>query len=287
MVLAILIPNLANSLRVFTIVLIGYFVDMKYASGADHLIYGWVFFGIVLFLLVILGETFREKTEAAQINSDKLVLGDFRKWQLSKGSLFTAFFVLIVLYIWQVSLALKSDTVNTVVDRKALTEFSIEKPLTGRWNVIFNGYTDFYTGTLIQQEAEKPEIVLVWYPQNKEGKELISSQNALYDKGVWSSVSEVTTSLGGDLRVSLLEIVSNTGQNRFILSWYQLKDKAVASKSAGKIYQAFDVMFSGNGAGALVAFSLPFKNSEKENVKAKLLSDAKTVADKIYYVLPF
>ncbi len=46
---------LANTLRAYIIVMLGHFSDMKVATGADHLIYGWVFFGLVMFLLFWIG----------------------------------------------------------------------------------------------------------------------------------------------------------------------------------------------------------------------------------------
>ena len=51
-VAAILAPIAANSLRVYGVIMIGHWSDMKYAVGADHLLYGWFFFVAILFLLL-------------------------------------------------------------------------------------------------------------------------------------------------------------------------------------------------------------------------------------------
>jgi exosortase A len=58
--LAGIMPILANSLRAYLIVMIGHFSDMRLAVGIDHLIYGWVFFGFVMFLLFTLGRLWQE-----------------------------------------------------------------------------------------------------------------------------------------------------------------------------------------------------------------------------------
>jgi EpsI family protein len=42
------------------IVMLGHMSDMTIATGADHLVYGWVFFGFVIFVLFWLGSFFRE-----------------------------------------------------------------------------------------------------------------------------------------------------------------------------------------------------------------------------------
>ena len=60
---AIVVPILANSGRAYMIVMIGHLSGMEYAVGVDHLIYGWVFFGIVMLLLFWIGSFWREDDE--------------------------------------------------------------------------------------------------------------------------------------------------------------------------------------------------------------------------------
>ena len=48
---SIVVPVLANWLRAYFIVMLGHFSGNKLAVGFDHIIYGWVFFGVVIFLM--------------------------------------------------------------------------------------------------------------------------------------------------------------------------------------------------------------------------------------------
>ena len=48
---AILMSLVANWARAYMIVLIGHYSEMRYGTGADHLYFGWVFFGLVMFLV--------------------------------------------------------------------------------------------------------------------------------------------------------------------------------------------------------------------------------------------
>jgi len=59
-VISAIVPVLANSARAYLIVILGHYSGMKIATGADHLVYGWLFFGVVIFLLFWLGAFFRE-----------------------------------------------------------------------------------------------------------------------------------------------------------------------------------------------------------------------------------
>lgn len=52
---SIAVPIIANWLRAYIIVMLGHLSDNKIAAGVDHLIYGWVFFGIVIGAMFMIG----------------------------------------------------------------------------------------------------------------------------------------------------------------------------------------------------------------------------------------
>jgi exosortase A len=62
---SILVPIVANWLRAYMIVMIGHLSDNRLAVGVDHLIYGWVFFGIVIAIMFAIGARWAEPPEAA------------------------------------------------------------------------------------------------------------------------------------------------------------------------------------------------------------------------------
>jgi exosortase A len=60
LLLALVVPIVANGLRAFGIVLLGHYLGSAEAAVADHILYGWFFFSIVLLLLILAGLPFRE-----------------------------------------------------------------------------------------------------------------------------------------------------------------------------------------------------------------------------------
>lgn len=58
--LALAVPILANGLRTFGLVVLGHVQGSAASIEADHVLYGWVFFTIVIFLLILAGLPFRE-----------------------------------------------------------------------------------------------------------------------------------------------------------------------------------------------------------------------------------
>jgi len=75
MLVAIIVPIIANGLRAVMIVLLGHFSNMKIATGADHLIYGWVFFGVVIFIMFWIGNYWREDLDHDVSNANMVAGG--------------------------------------------------------------------------------------------------------------------------------------------------------------------------------------------------------------------
>jgi len=67
---ALLVPVIANWLRAYMIVMLGYLSDNKLATGVDHLIYGWVFFGVVIMLMFWIGNLWAEPHEDGSSQSE-------------------------------------------------------------------------------------------------------------------------------------------------------------------------------------------------------------------------
>lgn len=54
------VPVIANWVRAYMIVMLGHLSNNKLAAGVDHLIYGWLFFGVVITAMFWIGARWRE-----------------------------------------------------------------------------------------------------------------------------------------------------------------------------------------------------------------------------------
>ncbi|MBS0593592.1 MAG: exosortase A [Proteobacteria bacterium] len=55
MAVALVLPVVANWFRAYMIVMIAHLSGNRLAVGVDHILYGWVFFGIIIFLMFVVG----------------------------------------------------------------------------------------------------------------------------------------------------------------------------------------------------------------------------------------
>jgi exosortase A len=63
--LSVAVPILANWVRAYGIVMLGHLSGNRLATGVDHLVYGWLFFGLVVTLLLFIGSRWAEGEPAA------------------------------------------------------------------------------------------------------------------------------------------------------------------------------------------------------------------------------
>ncbi len=62
---SIAVPVVANWLRAYMIVMLGHLSGNEIAVGADHLVYGWVFFGVVIGIMFFIGARWTEPDPTA------------------------------------------------------------------------------------------------------------------------------------------------------------------------------------------------------------------------------
>ena len=58
---SIVVPIVANGFRALGIVVLGQVLGSAEAAAADHIVYGWLFFSVVMLLLIAVGQLFREE----------------------------------------------------------------------------------------------------------------------------------------------------------------------------------------------------------------------------------
>lgn len=67
MAVSLLVPIVANWLRAYLIVMLGHLSGNEMAAGADHLVYGWGFFGLVIGVMFLAGSRWTEPEESLPV----------------------------------------------------------------------------------------------------------------------------------------------------------------------------------------------------------------------------
>lgn len=65
--ISLILPIAANWVRAYMIVMLGHLSNNRIATGADHILYGWVFFGIVIMMLFWIGARWAEPMQEGPV----------------------------------------------------------------------------------------------------------------------------------------------------------------------------------------------------------------------------
>ena len=251
-------PLVANWLRAYIIVMLGHLSGNRLATGVDHIIYGWVFFGIVIMALFWVGSWWREDTDE---KSETPILMTASNPRALAGRVLPALLVVVVLAgLWR-------PLERWIEDVPGAPSYALDVPapaagwqLEGETPVA--GWTPSYVGerarlmrTYVRGD-QRVTLLIAFYARQHDGAELVQWANRLLfpeDKH-WSQLDEESDTLAGiPVRGGL---IFGRGGRLGAWSWYWLGGEHAADARTAKLSLAADrLMRRPDDSAAIVVWS--------------------------------
>jgi exosortase A len=263
--LSVVVPIVANGLRAYMIVMIGHLSGMALATGVDHLIYGWLFFGLVMFIMFWIGSYWREDAAPATATAAAgapLAPAAGRGTDTGKRIPAMAACVLAVCALWP-ALAWYGEHVNhnpapVVLDEPApawpqVAAFSDWKPAYMEPDAAL--HRSYLRG------ATPVALTVLYYRNQDRSKSLISSMNRLAGyKDAWHETEGAPRlETAGGRPLALREtVLRNGGKALLVWSWMRIGGHDTTSNVVGKFYQAGSKALLQGDDGAALMLSAPF-----------------------------
>ena len=175
-VLAIVTPVIANGFRAFMIIMIGHFSDMKLATGVDHLVYGWLFFGLVIMLMFWIGSFWWDQPVVADETSAPATAPACRGayWWLMP---FALGLLLAGPLLLQSAKSISTGPMP-VIPLPTDTEWVMTPQALTAWKPHYRGATATRLASY-RRGREQVDLFLYYYRDQSQGAELVNSQNVL------------------------------------------------------------------------------------------------------------
>ncbi|WP_198556337.1 exosortase A [Glaciecola sp. 33A] len=251
--LSVIFPILANAVRVFGIIMIGYASDMKHAVGADHLIYGWFFFAFVIICLLGIGEIIRRvekryllKQNAAggNIIADETIGNADAETSIAHiEELKTIGLKSLVVAVVLVLGITKSISINLAGNVAPIQlEFQLPFSAIKQGNALSTWQPEFKRSTrsefLTIQYENSHFVYFTAYYDGTDG-ELISTQNDIFAETRWSLSDKRTESLADNLRINNMTLKNGSGQQLTIYHLYIINGAVFTDTKKAKLYQVW------------------------------------------------
>jgi exosortase A len=275
MTISIILPIIANAIRVFGIIMTGYFSDMKYAVGADHLIYGWVFFSLVIVCLLGLGELIREKQSMTKKSQNETTTSNGMSFTNCYQSSVSIVTLMLLFLVWFNAINTQLNVLETDNNLSVLLEVEQNVPASSyrsAWKPEFkHPYQEFQ---FLRHINNVPvDIYVAWYPKGH--GELISSLNRLYTENTWTLESKSVYKMNDGQDMDLTIIV-NPRNKRLLSYWYVVDGKVFTNNRMAKLYEIYRILMGSYVGSGLVALSQITSNASESQDSisfAKLTQD--------------
>ena len=284
---AIFIPILANWLRAFGIVMIGHFSGMELATGVDHLVYGWVFFGLVIFLMFYVGSFWWDPPESVNPilenpPTNTKISNNLRIKRFALASIVSI--LLLKIYAHQIThkqvtvpenfhLSLSDNLKGWKLDKNRLIDWEpeISSPDAKLHSTYLSG-------------DEVVQIDIGYYLHQRQGAEAVTSLNRLTDpyNGQWKLTASSELS-HNEKPVREVEI-RKSGSRILVWQWYRMGGYSTSSPYIAKIYEAYNQIVTGNTFGAYITISTTFdedKETTRQRLRNFLMAASREIDDNI------
>jgi len=273
---SMVVPVVANWVRAYLIVMLGHLSGNTIATGVDHLIYGWVFFGLVMFLLFWIGArwtepepTFRD-TELIEMTPHPTVhaVSDHGVG----GWLVAGMAVVVVLALpqvarWQIQSAQAALPAPSLVAPAALTPgWSATPQPSPVLEPAFHNPSAQSTTSYGSAERTVRLFVAFYRNQNADRK-LVSSDNVLVKSldPRWAQVSSGSRSVPLEhgaltVRTAELRAASLTGETEgarlTVCQYYWVHGRLTSSDTLAKVYTAlYSLLGQGDDSAVVIVYA--------------------------------
>jgi EpsI family protein len=261
MVIAFIVPIIANGMRAFGIIYIAHTTDMKHAVGVDHILYGWVFFGLIMALVIFIGYLFMDKP----YNAPAVDVGPLLKQDegiVSKRPFwFGAVCATAVAAVFGVYANVAGNSATKATDQVNISLPEIPGWTTTEipyapWNPVYEGATAVNKATYINVQGEVVTLFVAFYDRQTAEREMVRYGNGTTGGDLKWTWAMQHVSPGLKLSPSPSSYQINGGEFvRDVYQWYWVNGKIIASDGGAKLQGALAKLLYGEKRAAVIVLS--------------------------------
>jgi len=265
--LSVVVPVIANGLRVYAIILIAYVAGNEWASGVDHILFGWVFFSLVTAILLAIGTAMGDRSEAMSAGAppSSATVGGFQSTPRALASM-----ALTLAPVFAV--AAYADR----IDRSpSLSPVHLAVPAAGpKWRYA-NGVQDplipAFAGPNAQLDATyegdsaRVYLHIGYYLRERRGAQAVGFGHTLIPKQGWttSETGQISTDIGDDrVKIEVVRAVSGLDV-RVLWYWYWVDGEFTGNPYFAKLLQAKASLLGGQSAAAIIVVAVDDSRSKQ------------------------
>lgn len=225
MALCVLVPILANGVRAWGTIFAAQYVGAEKAAGIDHLIYGWIFFGIVIAAVLGLSWRFFDRSLDETVIDPAAIEGDpaLRRWEAPAAAVPALLGIALAMVLGGMAWSAAARSLAAPMPQQIFlpevpgwqrTDYAPAAP----WQPRAAGSEHRLLGSYVDAGGRRVDVFYALYSAQGEGREPGGfGQGALTPGGAWSWASG-GPAIGGARSERLIH---GGTTERLALTWYR------------------------------------------------------------------
>jgi exosortase A len=247
-----IVPILANGVRAFSTIYIAHFQGIAFAASLDHVVYGWVFFGIVIALVMTAGWRFFDRRPDADAFDPTLLQEPVRSALNMKQALAALSLLALVPLGWSAFVSARSYPVPDRIVLPNVAGWEVVPYLPKvHWTPRFVGASHYLSGRYRDAAGQEADLFVVVFDRQSEGRELIGfGQGAVDPHGHWSWSANLPAPASGRA-----ERIKTKGAARDVVSFYRVNGLTTGSAARVKLATLQARLLNGNQQAVAILVS--------------------------------
>ena len=233
MAMAIVVPVIANGIRAFGTIDAAVLTSVERATGIDHIVYGWVFFGLVMAGVLAFGWKWFDRAPDAPAFEPACLRAPIR-WNLAPPV--AALLVLATAATftgWASALAHRVQVLPARIDLPQVAGWKRTRVSTrAQWAPSHPGADHQLFGRYVDAGGNTVDLAIAVYGSQREGREIVGfGIGVLQQDGRWVKVKELDDLNGG----AVVLITAPGPVERQVATWYRVGNVLTDDEKVAKI----------------------------------------------------
>lgn len=257
MAVAIVVPVLANGVRAFATIYAANLTSVEAATGFDHIVYGWLFFGLVMALVMAAGwRWFDRAPDDPAVDPARLQASPGRGIALVPA----AALVLATAGAfagWSAAIAARGADLPRRIDLPAVAGWT-RAPLDTRapWRPYYPTADHYLFGRYTDRTGHQVDVGIAIFARQREGRELVSfGTGVLREDDPWVRVADVPGFAGGSGMRIVTQATGGQPVERIVATWYRVGGIVTGDETLVKIATLKARLLGGDQSAAALHLS--------------------------------
>lgn len=270
--MALVVPVLANGLRAFGTIYAAHLTSVEAATGFDHIVYGWVFFGLVMAAVLAAGWRWFDRDpdapwfDPAQLRGTIDHTTDHRTATGGVIALATAAFAL------GSAVVARADRLPRQLYLPEVSGWHrVAMSSNAAWSPYYPTADHVLIGRYQDAAGRRVDLAAAVYAGQREGHELVSfGQGVLRENDRWVRVDDEAPLAGGEVT----RITAPGPVERKVATWYRVAGETMASEQRVKLATLKAKLLGGPQRGVAIHLSAVRGEGDARAAMAAFLASA-------------